>query len=49
MNIIENIFDGVIFSFRKKYPINIEKNILVSLKAPTIGIGAFVNAHTTIV
>ena len=45
---IETIFVIVIFSFKKKYPIRIEKSILVSLNAPTIGIGALVKAHTTI-
>ena len=40
INIIEIIFVEVILSFKKKYPINIEKNILDSLRAPTIGIGA---------
>ena len=39
--------DGLV-SFKKKYPINIEKNILVSLKAATNGIGAFVKPQTTI-
>ena len=45
---IDRIFVVVIFSFKKKYPIRIEKSILVSLNAPTIGIGALVKAHTTI-
>ena len=45
---IDIIFVVVIFSFKKKYPIRIEKSILVSLNAPTIGIGALVKAHTTI-
>ena len=49
INIIDTIFIEVIFSFRKKYPINMEKNILDSLNAPTIGIGAFVKPQTTII
>ena len=39
---------ALIFSFKKKYPINIEKKILVSLRAATRGIGAFVKPQTTI-
>ncbi len=39
---------GDIFSFKKKYPITNEKKMLVSLKAPTSGIGAFVNPQITI-
>ncbi len=40
------IFFKLILSFNKKYPINIDNKILVSLKDVTTGIGAFVNAHT---
>ena len=49
INIIEIIFIEVILSLKKKYPISIENKMLDSLKAPTIGIGAWVNPHTTMI
>ena len=42
------VFKRVNFSFKNNDPIKSAKMILVSLKAETIGIGAWVNPHTTI-
>ena len=49
INNIDNIFLKSIVSFRKKYPIKIEKKMLVSLNAATKGIDAFVKPQTTII
>ena len=48
INKIDIIFFVLILSFKKKYPIKIEKNILVSRKAETNATGALVNPHTII-
>ena len=44
---MEENFNKLIFSFKRKYPMKIDNKILVSLNDVTTGIGAFVKAQTT--
>ena len=47
INIIEIILAKLIFSSKKKIPINMTNTMLLSLKALTIGMGALVNPQIT--